>query len=100
MTRMPHAILIVVIMAMLAGPALTQTRPAGPASRPANGWDKGGLKYERPKMLVVEEATPTAAQMDWKGRPPEMADAKRPLKDIPGAKPRLALRQPFHVLHL
>jgi len=38
-----------------------------------NGWDAKWFAYERPEALVVGEATPTAAQVDYTKRPPQVS---------------------------
>lgn len=44
--------------------------PAAESAR--NGWDKSSFDYERTRPLVVEESTPTPAQVNWSARPPQM----------------------------
>src|SRR2546423_2529702 len=46
-------------------PAATQPTAA------ENGWDGRLFDFDRPAKLVVEETTPTPAQVDWRGRPPQ-----------------------------
>ena len=38
-----------------------------------NGWDAKWFAYEQPEALVVSEATPTAAQVDYTKRPPQVS---------------------------
>ena len=52
----------------IAGPADPATRPASPP----NGWSPRLFDYERPPKLVVEESTPTPAQVEWRGWPAQM----------------------------
>lgn len=65
---------------------LTASADAGspaPATRPSitdkadkaegsNGWTAKPFDYRRPDKLVVEQSTPTAAQVSWVGRPPRL----------------------------
>ena len=37
-----------------------------------NGWDASWFEYGRPQPLVVEESTPTGAQVAFAGRPPQV----------------------------
>jgi dienelactone hydrolase len=51
-----------------------------------NGWDAGWFDYERPAHVVVEESTPTPAQVDYTRRPPQQRpSADQPLR--PSAAP-------------
>ena len=65
-------------LSLLAAAANSPARAAGPASGPStrpavrNGWDGKLFDYVSGDKLVVEESTPTAAQFDWRGRPPQM----------------------------
>ena len=71
---------------------------AEPATRPAvvNGWDRAMLAYDRPARLAVSPATPSAAQVDWRVRPPQLSAsesvvptgvAARPAEGAAAAKP-------------
>src|SRR5688500_9252066 len=42
-----------------------------PTTRATTPWDAAFFDYKK-TPLVVEETTPTAAQVDWRGRPPRM----------------------------
>ena len=66
----------------------------------SNGWDASWFDYERPEKLVVEESTPTAAQLDFIGRPPQVRVAPDEVLKAPErrAKPRAA--GPLDVVHL
>src|SRR4051812_35574346 len=61
---------------MVLGLSLLAGTPAAgaPSTPPAgsSGWTPALFSYDRPDKLVVEESTPTAAQVDWRGRPPQM----------------------------
>ena len=52
-----------------------------PPAKPANGWNAGMYRYQRPAQMIVEESTPTEAQVDWRARPP----ALRPNEAAPAA---------------
>ena len=74
-------------------------RAADAAAR-GNGWDKSLFDYDRPGELVVEESTPTPAQVDWRGRPPQMRRKDGPdpkVSDRP-AKPRTV--ESLEIVHL
>jgi dienelactone hydrolase len=66
---------------VIAGPPTTQRAPA------VNGWNASAFDYARADDLVVERTTPTAAQVDFKSRPPQVADEPAVLNTTPGAKP-------------
>ncbi|HEX8911153.1 MAG TPA: hypothetical protein VF796_02255, partial [Humisphaera sp.] len=38
----------------------------------SNGWNRSLFDYARPDKLAVEESTPSAAQVNWAGRPPQL----------------------------
>ena len=44
--------------------------------RVRNGWDAKWFVYERPEALIVSEATPTAAQVDYSKRPPQVSGGR------------------------
>jgi dienelactone hydrolase len=69
------------------------------AAMPNQDWDPGLFAYERPETLAVEVTTPTARQVAWIGRPPEMAaDPPAPKATEGRVKPRTV--GPVDVLHL
>ncbi len=88
---------------VLAG-ALLFSAPVGSAqsasSRPsADGWDPTWFDYDQSLALVVEEATPTAAQIDFKARPPQVpANEPTPRRSERAAAP-LAVG-PLNIVHL
>src|SRR5688572_10651326 len=45
---------------------------AGGAATAADPWNRAFFDYKKMPVLV-EESTPTAAQVNWRGRPPQMA---------------------------
>jgi dienelactone hydrolase len=55
--------------------APAQTRPATRRAPAGNGWNPTWFdyRYAKPDALVVEETTPTAAQVDFRSRPPQKA---------------------------
>jgi dienelactone hydrolase len=63
---------------LLVSPAIADVaRPtSAPSTEPANGWDRSWFAYDRPdaSTLVVEETTPTQAQMSFSSRPPRMTE--------------------------
>jgi dienelactone hydrolase len=66
----------------------------------SNRWDSTWFDYERPDRLIVEESTPTAAQVDYTRRPPQRdvsADEKLTASAKP-ARPRAV--GPLDVVHL
>src|SRR5437764_2487070 len=69
----------------IASPAAT-TRPAAAD----NGWDAKWFAYDHPDQFVVEESTPTAAQVDFHVRPPQFDDAtdEKLSAIVNSAKPR------------
>lgn len=72
-----------------------------PSTRPAaaNGWNGKLFRYDRPAKVVVQESTPTAAQVDWRSRPPQAkADAPRPVARDAAPEPRVVAE--MNVVHL
>jgi dienelactone hydrolase len=65
------------LLASLALTLATGLAYAQPATRPVdpqvttNGWDASWFSY-KPAKLVVEETTPTRAQVDWQHHPPKL----------------------------
>jgi fermentation-respiration switch protein FrsA (DUF1100 family) len=86
------------LLASLADPSsAATTQPAG-GEKVQNGWSGTLYEFQRPRQLIVEEATPTAEQVNWRQRPPAMKpDAPQPKATGP-AKP--ALMGDFNVVHL
>jgi len=66
--------------------AAAASATAEPATRPLvdNRWRAEMLAYER-AAVPVEEATPTAAQIDWRTRPPQIAGPARAI--VPTTRP-------------
>jgi dienelactone hydrolase len=63
-------------------------RPAAAPGETGNGWDPSYFNYKKPTTLVVEETTPTRAQVDWQRQPPKLpADLKAPVASPTPAKP-------------
>ncbi|HSI35081.1 MAG TPA: alpha/beta fold hydrolase [Tepidisphaeraceae bacterium] len=78
---------LVVLVLIAAAPAFGQA-PAAPAAPETPAWDAAFFKYERTTPLVVEETTPTAAQVDWKARPARLpADLPAPRATAGPVKP-------------
>jgi len=75
------------------------TAPADTAAV-SNGWESKWFDYDRPERLVVEESTPTAAQVDYSRRPPRRkVSADEPLtSSVKPARP-LAVG-PLDIVHL
>src|SRR5437868_5240469 len=74
---------------------------AGGAVRPrAAGWDSKWFSYEPADELAVAVSTPTAAQVDYTQRPPQVRDVADEVRSSrkADAKPRAA--GPLDVLHL
>lgn len=63
-----------------------------------NGWDAKWFSYERPDELVVQAATPTARQVDYTQRPPQVTQRAADLNPPADAEPRAV--GPMDVLHL
>ena len=57
------------------------------ANGPDHGWDPGAFAYERANPLVVEESTPTAAQLAFLPRPPQEPDNAPPPSATAAAAP-------------
>src|SRR4051812_8904020 len=73
---------------------------AGETGVIANGWDASWFDYERPGTLVVEESSPTQAQLEFSGRPPQVRVAPGEILKASErrAKPRAA--GPLYIVHL
>ena len=99
--RMIHVVnapLFRILLTMSFMPAFVQN--AARAASP-NGWDASLFAYDRPEPLAVEVTTPTAQQVAWFGRPPEMSQeaATAVVEPTEGdVKPRTV--GPVDVLHL
>src|SRR5215218_6082450 len=65
----------------IAADPTTQRAPA------ANGWNASAFDYARSDDLIVERSTPTAAQVDFRTRPPQKAEEPAELITNRGAEP-------------
>jgi dienelactone hydrolase len=93
---MQTLLLIAMAAAAVIGSHVSAAR--GESAKVDNGWDRKLFNYVRPAKLVVEETTPTDAQVNFWMRPPQAsADAPEP-KDLGPAKPRAVGN--LNVLHL
>jgi dienelactone hydrolase len=86
---------------LVAGVFFSSSRQCGaaePATQPAAIWDKRLFAYERPARVIVEETTPTDAQVAFFVRPPAV-DEKTPEPKATGpAEPRVINN--INVVHL
>jgi dienelactone hydrolase len=74
---------------------------AGGAVRPLAGvWDSKWFSYEGADELVVEVATPTAAQVDYTQRPPQVRDVADAVRSSQNADAKPRAVGPLDVLHL
>lgn len=71
---------------MIAAQAAAENAPANHV--PDNGWDRKLFDYIRPAKLVVEETTPTDAQVNFWLRPPQATADAPPPKATGPAKSR------------
>jgi dienelactone hydrolase len=62
----------VVLMTMCLNSVARRDGAAAASNRPDNGWDAKWFDYERPGRMLVEETTPTARQVDYTQRPPQV----------------------------
>src|SRR5688572_28962880 len=90
------------VLASLAdGSSAATTQPArreAGGEKVQNGWSGKLYEFQRPRELIVEETTPTPAQVNWRQRPPAMKpDAPEPKATRPA---RPALMGDFNVVHL
>jgi fermentation-respiration switch protein FrsA (DUF1100 family) len=56
------------VIAQRADPTAGAKSPEAPVADP---WDRAFFDYKK-SPLIVEETTPTAAQVNWRGRPPQL----------------------------
>ena len=83
--RVTHTMTVLSLLSALAGlptgAAAQSTQPATTqAARAANGWDGSWFRYDRPTDgWVVEETTPSADQVNFYRRPPQLDDPKEDL---------------------
>src|SRR5436305_5938076 len=76
-------------LSLLLGGSAFAGPPTQPAGKLNNGWNAKPFDYDKPSPLVVEESTPTEAQLSWVGRPPQMkADEPAPA-DKGRARPKV-----------
>jgi len=69
----------------LSGVALFAEAPGAPAGNP---WDASAFSYTRTHPLVIEETTPTPAQVDYRKQPPKLpANTPAPVATRKPAKP-------------
>ena len=66
---------------------LVSSSPAGAAEK-QNGWDCHLFDYKRPAKLVVEQSTPTEAQVAFLTRPAQLAAGTPDPKETAAATPR------------
>ncbi len=75
---------IAILFLLVGAAAFAQTPATLPTTNPApksNGWDPSPLTYEHCDHLVVEQTTPTPAQINFRLRPPQMpADSPDPVQ--------------------
>jgi fermentation-respiration switch protein FrsA (DUF1100 family) len=114
---MSISVCTIALGALSLGLFLTATTNAGsaaPASRPSkasedaagkkevsgvsNGWTPKPFDYTRPDKLIVEESTPTAAQVSWVGRPPRLPVT--PPDPVARAKAKPRIEGPMDVVRL
>jgi dienelactone hydrolase len=71
----PHLMTLSLLLGLFGPPP---SRAASPTSRPApaaNGWDASWFDYARnDDAMIVEETTPTAAEVNFRARPPRRAN--------------------------
>ncbi|MDB5355565.1 MAG: dipeptidyl aminopeptidase/acylaminoacyl-peptidase-like protein [Phycisphaerales bacterium] len=94
-----HTLLITALaLAMVFGSLATAASAASDEDKSSNGWDRKLLNYDRPEKLIVEETTPTDAQVNFWMRPPQAAANAPEPKDLGVAKPRAVGN--VNVIHL
>ena len=72
---------------------------AARGAEPNNGWTPKFFAYEPERKMMVAERTPTAAQVDWRQRPPQVKRKAADLKPAAGpAKARTV--GPLDIVHL
>ena len=86
------------LLAMTILPALMQNDTIAAEARTGD-WDASLFAYERPETLEVQASTPTAAQVSWVGRPPQMKKGAA-VKATDAADPKPRRVGPVDVLHL
>jgi dienelactone hydrolase len=91
--------LIPLAVALTAPIALCELPARRPATQPANAWNAAAFAYESATPLVIEETTPTAAEVEFYKRPPQMPkDIAAPKAASAAARPRSV--GPVDIVHL
>jgi dienelactone hydrolase len=87
------------VLLMSSAVSVYAAEAAGVSHPVRNGWDRKWFEYERPDELIVRAATPSAAQVNYVQRPPQVAERADALNaSSKDARPRAV--GPLDVLHL
>ncbi|HEY8667947.1 MAG TPA: alpha/beta fold hydrolase [Tepidisphaeraceae bacterium] len=84
MKRIIYAAVLALALCIAPAFSASTTQPVA-----ASEWSAKFFAYDAPKELIVEQATPTPEQVEWRARPRQLEkDAAEPAKTKVAAKPR------------
>jgi dienelactone hydrolase len=80
---------VAILLGLLGMPAMAQAPATTQSAQVSNGWSSAWFNYDSKAPLVIQEAMPTAAQVNFYQRPAQLAENARITPTTQPADPRV-----------